>query len=253
MPRCHWENAAVHDNDTHCPRKMALEHRRGPAGLACDSPAFYHVGQCGGASERRSPRALRASIKTACVPRSEPTMYHERPGPAVLIAVLRPASRAGDGDRWGCWGGHVCYSLSHLRGRTTLARSLITSMAPISAENPVSQTCLTRTGSPKPLENVLRSVLTGPLDLVAAWARTRLHAPAHHATSNCRWPYSSSFASMLISAFSSREMGQPALASLAAVSNLAWSAPGILAVTFRWTRVTVQPRSSFSRVTSAPV
>ncbi len=32
--------------------------------------------------------SLRASIKTACAPQSEPPMYHRRPGPTVLIAVL---------------------------------------------------------------------------------------------------------------------------------------------------------------------
>ncbi len=34
--------------------------------------------------------ALRASIGVACVPQSEPPMYQQRPGPAVLIAVLSP-------------------------------------------------------------------------------------------------------------------------------------------------------------------
>ena len=68
-----------------------------------------------------------------------------------------------------------------------------------------------------------------------------------------RCAYGSSFASIVISAFSSREMGQPAFASLAAVWSFAPSAPGIFAVTLRWTRVTVQPGSSLSRATSATV
>ncbi len=37
--------------------------------------------------------ALRASIRIACVPQSEPPMYQQRPGPAVLIAVLSPHSK----------------------------------------------------------------------------------------------------------------------------------------------------------------
>jgi hypothetical protein len=41
----------------------------------------------------RSFLLLRASIKTACVPQSEPLVHHQRPGPAVLIAVLRLAPR----------------------------------------------------------------------------------------------------------------------------------------------------------------
>lgn len=42
-----------------------------------------------------------------------------------------------------------------------------------------------------------------------------------------------SFASMVIFAFSTREIGQPVSAAFAAASNLAGSAPGILAVTSR--------------------
>jgi len=37
----------------------------------------------------RSILLLRTSIKTACVPQSEPLVHHQRRGPAVLIAVLR--------------------------------------------------------------------------------------------------------------------------------------------------------------------
>src|SRR6266550_3485609 len=57
----------------------------------------------------------------------------------------------------------------------------------------------------------------------------------------------------VISAFSNREMGQPAFASCAAFSNAALSAPGIFAVTSRWTFVIVKPASSFSSVTAAVV
>src|SRR5215213_4667991 len=63
--------------------------------------------------------------------------------------------------------------------------------------------------------------------------------------------YASSFASSVISAFSRREIGQPAFALLAAVSKAAWSAPGILAVRSRWDAETVHPASSFSIVTVA--
>src|SRR5262249_25242645 len=58
---------------------------------------------------------------------------------------------------------------------------------------------------------------------------------------------------MVILALSSLEMGQPSLAFLAASSNLALSAPGILTFTCRWDEVTAKPESSFSRVTVAVV
>src|SRR6266568_3453355 len=48
-------------------------------------------------------------------------------------------------------------------------------------------------------------------------------------------------------------MGQPALAFSAALSKAAWSAPGMRAVTSKWTLVTVQPASNLSRVTEAVV
>src|SRR6202020_2252197 len=58
---------------------------------------------------------------------------------------------------------------------------------------------------------------------------------------------------MVIFALSSLEIGQPSLAFLAASSNLALSAPGILTLTCRWDEVTAKPDSSFSRVTVAVV
>src|SRR3984893_12199551 len=58
---------------------------------------------------------------------------------------------------------------------------------------------------------------------------------------------------IVISAFSSREMGQPALAFSAAFSNAVLSTPGIRAETSRWTFVIVKPASSFSSVTAAAV
>src|SRR5579871_5577816 len=58
---------------------------------------------------------------------------------------------------------------------------------------------------------------------------------------------------MVIFAFNSLEIGQPSLAFLAASSNLALSAPGILTFTCRWDEVTAKPDSSFSRVTVAVV
>src|SRR5438270_4231093 len=58
---------------------------------------------------------------------------------------------------------------------------------------------------------------------------------------------------MVILALSSLEIGQPSLAFLAACSNLALSAPGILTRTCRWDEVTANPDSSFSKVTVAVV
>ncbi len=42
--------------------------------------------------------ALRASIRIACVPQSEPPMYQQMPGPAVLIAVLSPHLKKAVGE-----------------------------------------------------------------------------------------------------------------------------------------------------------
>src|SRR5262245_29806454 len=50
-------------------------------------------------------------------------------------------------------------------------------------------------------------------------------------------------ASIVISAFSSLETGQPAFALPASSSNFAWSAPGILALSVRWTAVMAKPSS----------
>jgi hypothetical protein len=57
----------------------------------------------------------------------------------------------------------------------------------------------------------------------------------------------------VIVAFSRREIGQPALALFAAVSNAAWSMPGTRATTSRCTPVTVKPASVLSIVTVACV
>jgi len=40
----------------------------------------------------RNQDRLRSAVKTACAPQSEPPLYQQRPGPAVLIAVLRAAA-----------------------------------------------------------------------------------------------------------------------------------------------------------------
>src|SRR6267154_6683563 len=58
---------------------------------------------------------------------------------------------------------------------------------------------------------------------------------------------------MVIFALSSLEMGQPSLAFLAASSNLALSAPGMLTFTCRWDEVTAKPEPTFSSVTVAVV
>src|ERR1700749_4792500 len=58
---------------------------------------------------------------------------------------------------------------------------------------------------------------------------------------------------MVIFALNNLEMGQPFSAFLAASSNFALSAPGILALTCRWDEVTAKPDSSFSSVTVAVV
>src|SRR4051812_1859195 len=65
--------------------------------------------------------------------------------------------------------------------------------------------------------------------------------------------HASSLASIVIFVLRSLEIGHPALALFAAVSNFALSAPGILAVTSKWTDVTVKPASVFSSVTAAVV
>src|SRR2546423_3239451 len=66
-------------------------------------------------------------------------------------------------------------------------------------------------------------------------------------------PQPSSRASIVISALSRRETGQPAFALFAAVSKAAASPPGIRAATSRWTLVMVNPASVFSSVTAAVV
>src|SRR5262249_5940828 len=65
--------------------------------------------------------------------------------------------------------------------------------------------------------------------------------------------YDSSWASSVISVLSRREMGQPALASPAALSKAARSAPGTRARVTRWMRVIVQPASSLSKSSWAVV
>ena len=59
--------------------------------------------------------------------------------------------------------------------------------------------------------------------------------------------------SIVILVFNNREMGQPALAALAAFSNSIGSAPGILAIVCRWMEVMVGPVSSISKVKVAVV
>src|SRR6185295_5549929 len=65
--------------------------------------------------------------------------------------------------------------------------------------------------------------------------------------------HASSFASIVTFAFNKREIGQPALAALAMARALAWSAPGIFAVTSRCDSVTVNPASVLSIVMVAVV
>src|SRR3712207_4512423 len=99
------------------------------------------------------------------------------------------------------------------------------------------------------------SPLTGLRKLIIAEGYKR-PAPPGVRTASCHLPtahYSSSFASIVISALKRRETGQPALALLAAVSKAARSAPGTRAVTSRWTLVMLKPASVFSRRTEAVV
>jgi hypothetical protein len=56
-----------------------------------------------------------------------------------------------------------------------------------------------------------------------------------------------------MSAFNSLETGHPALATLESFSNVAWPAPGILALSVRWTAVMAYPPSTCLSVTSAEV
>jgi len=63
----------------------------------------------------------------------------------------------------------------------------------------------------------------------------------------------SSFADIVISALSTRETGQLALAEAAAPAKASAEAPGIRAATSRWTLVMVHPASSFSKVRVAAV
>src|SRR5262245_51650579 len=62
-----------------------------------------------------------------------------------------------------------------------------------------------------------------------------------------------SFPSIVMFAFSRREIGHPALAAFAIATTLSLSAPGILAATSRWDCVTVKPASVFSSVIVAVV
>ena len=64
------------------------------------------MGPCGGSIAPWRAWRLRACIKTVCAPQSEPPMYHQRPGPAVLIAVLMlvpPLSKTGLGKPVRMW------------------------------------------------------------------------------------------------------------------------------------------------------
>src|SRR5215217_1300208 len=69
----------------------------------------------------------------------------------------------------------------------------------------------------------------------------------------CHGPYSSNFACMVMVVLSKREIGQPAFAPSVALSQAAWSAFGTLPLTSSKIFVTVQPASSFSKVTVAVV